>query len=115
MKKKNHKGIILEYGVIGNVEEYVDVDVYVDLPTKEQYLVRVYKEVGKHDLGIIGPIYRYAESPNHDFGNEETIPPLEVHEAMDSIMGDIAAMIYEEEAKRMFGEEDLKRLSFSMA
>ena len=112
-KIKKHKGITLEYGVIGNVEEYVDVDIWVDLPTGEQYLVRVYKEVGKH--GIIGPNYRYAESPNHDFGHEDATPPLEVHEAMDSIIGDIASMIYDEEAKRMFGAEELTRLSCSMA
>jgi hypothetical protein len=34
---------------------------------------------------------------------------------MDSIMGDIASMIYDEEAKRMFGAEELTRLSCSMA
>ena len=103
-KKKKHNGITLEYGVIGNVEEYVDVDIWVDLPTGEQYLVRVYKEVGKHE--IIGPSYRYAESPNHDFGHEETIPPLEVYKAMDSIMGDIVSMIHAEETTREVGIEE---------
>jgi hypothetical protein len=98
MKTKKHKGITLEYGVIGNVEEYVDVDIYMDLPTREQYLVRVYKEVGKH--GIVEATFRYAESPNHDFGHEDVTPPLEVHQAMDTIMGDILSMIYEEEGIR---------------
>jgi hypothetical protein len=97
-KIKKHKAITLEYGVIGNVEEYIDVDIYVDLPTGEQYLARVYKELGKH--GIIGPTYRYAESPIHDFSHEDATPPLEVHQAMDSIMGDIASMIYEEDGIR---------------
>jgi hypothetical protein len=103
-KIKKHKGIILEYGLISNVEEYVDVDIWIDLPTGEQYLVRVYKEVGKH--GIIGPSYRYAESPNHDFGHNDATPPLEVHEAMDSIMGDIASLIYEEEGTREEGIQE---------
>jgi len=98
-KIKKHNGIALEYGVIGNVEEYIDVDIYVDLPTGEQYLARVYKEFGRH--GIIGPTYRYAESPNHDFDHEDVVPPLEVHQAMDFIMGDIARMIYNEESTRM--------------
>ena len=99
MKTKKHKGITLEYGLIDNVEEYVDVDIYIDLPTGEQYLVRVYKEIGKH--GIIGPTYRYAETPDHDFGNEEATQPLEVHQAMDTIMGDIASIIYAEEEARV--------------
>jgi hypothetical protein len=99
MKTKKYKGITLEYGLIDNVEEYVDVDIYIDLPTGEQYLVRVYKEIGKH--GIIGPTYRYAETPDHDFGNEEVTPPLEVHQAMDTIMGDIASIIYAEEEARV--------------
>ena len=103
-KTKKHKGITLEYGVIGNVEEYVDVDIWISIPTGEQYLVRVYKEVGKH--GIVDPTYRYAKGPNHDFGNETTTPPLEVHQAMDTIMGDIASMIYKEEATREVGIEE---------
>ena len=98
-KTKKYKGITLEYGLIDNVEEYVDVDIYIDLPNGEQYLVRVYKEVGKH--GIIGPTYRYAESPNHDFDHEDATPPLEVHQAMDTIMGDIASIIYAEEEARV--------------
>ena len=101
-KIKKHKGITLEYGLIDNVEEYVDVDIWISLPTGEQYLVRVYKEVGKH--GIIGPSYRYAESPNHDF--KDATPPLEVHEAMDTIMGDIASLIYEEEGTREEGIQE---------
>lgn len=104
MRTRKHKGITLEYGVIGNVEEYVDVDIYIDLPTGEQYLVRVYKEVGKH--GIMGPTYRYAENSNHDYSIRQTTPPLEVHQAMDTIMGDIASMIYKEEATREVGIEE---------
>jgi len=52
----------------------------------------------------IGPTYRYAESPNHDF--KDATPPLEVHEAMDSIMGDIASLIYEEEGTREEGIQE---------
>ena len=97
--RRKYNGIALEYGVIGNVEEYVDVDVYVDLPTGEQYLARVYKETGKN--GIIGPNYRYAKTAQDDFGHEDAIAPLEVHVAINRIMGHIARLIYNEEQARL--------------
>ena len=102
-KKKNHKGITLDYGII-NKDDFIDVEVLASLPTKEQYLAVISKEFG--NPAITDPIYRYAPTPDHDFENEEATPPLEVHQAMDFIMGDIASMIYEEEGTREEGIQE---------
>ena len=103
-KKKNHKGITLEYVLIDNVEEYVDVDVYIDLPSGEQYLARVYMIVGED--GIHGPTYRYAQNSTHDYGINDAQPPKAVRNALESIWGDIVEIINEEEITR-----EAKRIS----
>jgi hypothetical protein len=103
MKTKKYKGIALEYGLIDNVEEYVDVDIYIDLPNGEQYLARVYVVVGED--GIIGPTYRYAENSTHDYGMNDAQPPKIVRNALESIWEELVEIINEEriarEAKRI--------------
>ena len=103
-KKKNHKGIALEYGLINNVEEYVDVDIHIDLPNGEQYLARVYMVVG--DDGIVGPTYRYAQNSTHNYGHNDVKPPKAVRDALKSIWGEIVDIINEEEITR-----EAKRIS----
>lgn len=102
-KKKNHKGIILEYGLINNVEEYVDVDIHIELPNGGQYLARVYMVVGED--GIHGPTYRYAKNSTHDYGHKDAKPPKAVRNALESIWRDIVEIMNEEkitrEAKRI--------------
>ena len=95
-KTKKHKGITLEYGVI-NTDEFIDIEILLDLPTGEQYLAVVSKKIGNHTIDQ--PVYRYAPTPDHDFENEEATIPLEVFNAMDSVMGDVASIIYTEEAR----------------
>lgn len=95
-KIKKYKGITLDYGVI-NTDEFTDVEILLDLPTGEQYLAVVSKKIGNH--AIDQPVYRYAPTPDHDFENEEATVPLEVFNAMDSIMGDVASMIYAKEVE----------------
>ena len=95
-KIKKHKGITLDYGMI-NTDEFIDVEVLVSLPTGEEYLAVISKEAGNH--AISGPTYCYAPTPDHNFESDEAIPPLEVHQAMDTIMGDIARMIYNAETE----------------
>jgi len=97
-KIKEYKGINLEYGLINNVEEYVDVDIHIDLPSGEQYLARVYMVVG--DDCIIGPTYRYARNSTHDFGINDAKPPKTVRDALGSIWGEIVDIINEEEITR---------------
>lgn len=103
-KIKKHKGITLEYGVIDNVEEYVDVDIYIDLPNGEQYLARVYMIVGED--GIHGPTYRYAQNSTHDYGHNDAKPPKAVRNALESIWGDVVDIMNEEEITR-----EAKRIS----
>jgi hypothetical protein len=93
-RKKKHNGITLDYGVI-NTYDFIDVEVLVSLPTKEQYLAVISKEVGNHAIGE--PIYRYAPTSDHDFENEEATPPLEVFNALDSVIKDVVLMIYNAE------------------
>jgi hypothetical protein len=106
MKKKikKHNGITLEYGLISNVEEYVDVDIHIDLPNGEQYLARVYMVVG--DDCIIGPTYRYAQNSTHDYGNNDAKPPKAVRDALKSIWEEVVDIINEEEITR-----EAKRIS----
>ena len=104
MKTKKHKGITLEYGLIDNVEEYVDVDIYIDLPNGEQYLARVYMVVGED--GIVGPTYRYAKNSNHDYGINDAQPPKAVRDALETIWGEVVKIINEEEIMR-----EAKRIS----
>ena len=103
-KIKKHKGITLEYGLIDNVEEYVDVDIYIDLPNGEQYLARVYMVVGEE--GIIGPTYRYAQNSTHDYGLNDAQPPKAVRNALESIWSEVVEIINEEEIIR-----EAKRIS----
>lgn len=102
-KIKRYKGITLEYGLIDNVEEYVDVDIHIDLPSGEQYLTRVYMVVGED--GIHGPTYRYAKNSTHDYGHNDAKPPKAVRNALESIWMDIVEIMNEEkitrEAKRI--------------
>jgi hypothetical protein len=104
MKTKKHKGINLEYGLIENVEEYVDADIYIDLPNGEQYLARVYMVVGED--GIIGPTYRYAKNFNHDYGINDAQPPKAVRDALATVWEEIVEIINEEEIMR-----EAKRIS----
>jgi hypothetical protein len=104
MKTKKHKGITLEYGLIDNVEEYVDVDIYIDLPTGEQYLARVYMVVGED--GIVGPTYRYAPNSTHDYGINDAQPPKAVRDALETIWEEVVEIINEEEIMR-----EAKRIS----
>jgi hypothetical protein len=97
-KIKKYKGITLEYGLINNVEEYVDVDIHIDLPNGEQYLARVYMVVG--DDSIVGPTYRYAQNSAHDFGHNDAKPTKSVRDALRSIWGEIVDIINEEEITR---------------
>jgi hypothetical protein len=90
--------IKLDYSLINNVEEYIDVDIYAVLPTNEEYLVRVYKNNGEGD--IVDPTYRYSKNRIDTFSDEEVTPPEEVRNAIDSIMPHIKEIILEEEAAR---------------
>jgi hypothetical protein len=92
-------GIELDYQLIGNVEEYVDVDIYVTLLTKEQYLVRVYKNTGEE--GFVSPFYRYAPDKKESFSDDEVEPPAEVANAVGSIIPHIHEIILTEEADRL--------------
>lgn len=92
------EGITLEYAVLNNVEEYVDVDIYLTLPTRDQYLVRVFKTVG--EPGFSDPVYRYAATPQHDFGNEAEHAPIHVREAVESVFPKVHRLILEEEKSR---------------
>ncbi len=92
-------GILLEYNLIDNVEEYVDVDIYVTLPTKEQYLVRVYKNTGEE--GFIPPLYRYAPDYGASFSDDEVTPPVEVAHAVGSVLPHIHEIILAEDAERV--------------
>ena len=95
--KETEDGLLLEYKLIDNIEEYVDVDIYVTLPSWEQYLVRVYKEVGEDD--IPEPYYRYAKGPSFDFG-DDVRPPKRVKDAVSSVLSDIHDLLRCEEARR---------------
>ena len=92
-------GILLEYNLIDNVEEYVDVDIYVTLPTKEQYLVRVYKNTGEG--GFVPPTYRYAPDFGASFSDLRVDPPAEVANAVGSVLPHIHEIILAEEAARL--------------
>ena len=95
---KDIDGMTLEYNLIDNIEEYVDVDIYVTLPSWEQYLVRVYKETGQD--GFAEPYYRYAKGPSFDFGDDDVRPPKRVKDAVSSVLPDIHDLILCEETKR---------------
>jgi hypothetical protein len=92
-------GIELDYNIIDNVKEYIDVDIYVTLPTKEQYLVRVYKNTGEE--GFVPPLYRYAPDYGASFSDNEVDPPVEVANAVGSIIPHIHEIILTEEADRL--------------
>ena len=94
----------MEYGLIDNVEEYVDVDIYIDLPSGEQYLARVYMVVGED--GIVGPTYRYAQNSTHDYGINDAQPPKAVRDALEAIWKEVVEIINEEEIMR-----EAKRIS----
>jgi hypothetical protein len=92
-------GIKLNYNLIDNVEEYVDVDIYATLPTREEYLVRVYKNTGEG--GFVPSTYRYAENTKADFSDGKVQPPVEVAEAIGSVLPHVHQIILEEEANRL--------------
>ena len=90
--------IELDYSLIDNVEEYIDVDIYAVLPTNEEYLVRVYKYNGEGD--IVDPSYRYSKNRIDAFSNRNVKPPEEVKNAINSIMPHITEIILKEEEAR---------------
>jgi hypothetical protein len=90
--------IELDYSLIDNVEEYIDVDIYAVLPTNEEYLVRVYKYNGEGD--IVDPSYRYSKNRTDAFSNRNVKPPEEVKNAINSIMPHITEIILKEEEAR---------------
>jgi hypothetical protein len=90
--------IELDYSLIDNIEDYIDVDLYAVLPTEEEYLVRIYKCNGEGD--IAAPYYRYAEDRKAPFSDNDVEPPDIVRDAVNSVMPDVTKMILEEEARR---------------
>jgi hypothetical protein len=95
--------IKLDYSLITNVEEYIDVEIYALLPTNEEYLVTVYKYNGEGD--IVDPTYRYSKNRTDCFSDGEVKPPKEVKNAINSIMPHITEIILREEALRQAKEK----------
>jgi hypothetical protein len=93
-----YDGIRIDYGIISNVEEYVDVDIYLTLPTGEEYLVRVFKETGL-DSGTNIMNYRYALTVKHYFDGD-VIPPDKIVQAVESVRPHVDSLILAEEKIR---------------
>lgn len=98
--------IKMDYSIIHNVEEYVDVDLYVSLDHGGEYLVRIFQELGS-DI-IAGPEYRYAPSDDSAFDDIDSWDvPKDVEEAVDSVLGHIKTIIAAEVAARISRIENL--------
>ena len=85
--------IKIECGLIHNIPEYLDVDVYLELPSEEEYLVRVTKEAGSGDV-YVGD-YRYSPNGECEFDDGSRVPPSGVVEAVHSILPKIQELIFD--------------------
>ena len=93
-------GIQIEYSILDNIDEYVDVDVYATCPNKEQYLIRVYQYAGDDDDWFPTPTYRYAPDQFQPFSPDEVNPAPEVYAAVNTLLPKIHKIILREKRRR---------------
>lgn len=86
-----HQGISLDWDIIPNIHEYIDCDIHARLPTKGEYLIRIYLD--RKTNQISEPAYRYAAHTEEEFSKEEVTPSSKVEKAINSILPKVHALI----------------------
>jgi hypothetical protein len=74
-----------------NADDYIDVDVYVVMPNKSEWLFCV--TLDKHSWSVTDGEPRFSEGPQQDFDDGEKAPPTEAVEQFTSTRPDCLAVL----------------------
>jgi hypothetical protein len=95
------KDIGIEWCPIHNVDDWVDIDVYLTMRDKQEYKTRVSKGVGTK-AAVEDPVeYLYSVDGHESFEEPDHAPPVQVVLAMCHLMPTLRDYIAREEARRL--------------